>query len=343
MTGAGLLLDDASARMRTVGVRGAVPASRNPASSGRAGRFWHRTACAMLVAASLAWPTLAQDARMVPITAPAEPRAIRLGTGGVAGSKAREAWFRQYGVAMTRNVTDATLTPFLPDPAKATGAAAIVAPGGGFLMLSMENEGWRVARALADRGIAAFVLKYRLKPTPAGMPQFEEAVTAMFASAGRSDSRLRPDAEAAGLAEPIADARAAFALVRARAGEWHVDPSRVGMIGFSAGAMTTMATALSTPDVRPAFIAPIYGSMEAVPVRADAPPLFAVLAADDPLFANKGLGLIDSWQRAGRPVEFHLYGKGGHGFGLGKQGTTSTGWFDAFVRWLDMNGLLARR
>jgi acetyl esterase/lipase len=83
--------------------------------------------------------------------------------------------------------------------------------------------------------------------------------------------------------------------------------------------------------------------MEAVSVRPDAPPLFAVLAADDPLFARKGLGLIDSWQQAGRPVEFHLYGQGGHGFGLGKANTTSTEWFDAFVRWLDMNGLLTRQ
>ncbi|MGY2734502.1 acetyl esterase/lipase [Sphingomonas sp. UYP23] len=215
----------------------------------------------------------------------------------------------------------------------------IVAPGGGFLMLSMENEGWRVARALADHGIAAFVLKYRLKPTPAGMPQFEQAVAAMFAGAGWADSRLRPGDAAAGLAEPIADERAAFALIRSRAAEWHVDPARIGMMGFSAGAMTTMATALKAPELRPAFLAPIYGSMEAVPVAADAPPLFAVLAANDPLFARKGLGLIDSWQQAGRPVEFHLYGEGGHGFGLGKQGTTSTGWFDAFIRKLDMTGI----
>lgn len=111
------------------------------------------------------------------------------------------------------------------------------------------------------------------------------------------------------------------------------------MIGFSAGAMTTMATGLAALELHPAFLAPIYGLTEAVTVRPDAPPLFAVLAADDPLLAHKGLGLIDSWQQARRPVEFHLYGQGGHGFGLGKAGTTSTGWFDAFIRWLDMNGL----
>ncbi len=294
-------------------------------------------------ALAVATPVSAQDARMTAMAAPAEPGAVPLNTGGVAGQAAPEAWFSQYGVAMTRNVTQATLTPVLPDPARATGAAVIVAPGGGFLMLSMENEGWRVAKALADRGVAAFVLKYRLKPTPADMGGFERAVTAMFAGAGRPQSRLSPDAAIAGLGDQIADARAAVALVRSRAAEWHVDPERVGMMGFSAGAMTTMATALAAPDTRLAFIAPIYGSMEAVKVPAAAPPLFAVLAADDPLFANKGLGLIDSWQQAKRPVEFHLYQGGGHGFGLGKTGTTSTGWFEDFMRWLEVGGMLKRR
>lgn len=296
-----------------------------------------------LAVVMFAAPVVAQDARMTPMAAPAEPGAIALKTGGVSGSTAPEAWFSQYGVAMTRNVSTATLTPFLPDPAKATGAAVIVAPGGGFLMLSMENEGWRVAKAFAARGVAALVLKYRLKPTPAGMPQFEQAVSAMFASAGRADSRLKPEDAVAGLSDQIADARAAFALVRSRAAEWRVDPARVGMIGFSAGAMTTMAVALAAPEVKPAFIAPIYGSMEAVSVPADAPPMFAALASDDPLFAHKGFGLIDAWQKANRPVEFHLYEHGGHGFGLGKQGTTSTGWFEAMMQWLDTSGLLTRR
>jgi acetyl esterase/lipase len=297
----------------------------------------------VLAVLALATPVSAQDARMTATAAPAEPTAIPLKTGGVTGQAAPEAWFSQYGVAMTRNVSQATLTPFLPDPAKATGAAVIVAPGGGFLMLSMENEGWRVAKALADRGVAAFVLKYRLKPTPAEMGAFEQAVAAMFAGAGRPQSRLSPDAAITGLSDQIADARAAVALVRTRSSAWHVDPERIGMMGFSAGAMTTMATALAAPDTRLAFIAPIYGSMEAVKVPAAAPPLFAVLAADDPLFANKGFGLIDSWQQAKRPVEFHLYQGGGHGFGLGKKGTTSTGWFEDFMRWLDVGGFMVRR
>jgi acetyl esterase/lipase len=281
-----------------------------------------------------------QPSPVVPIPAPPEPGAIALDTGGVKDSVAGESWFRQDGNPFVRNVTRATLQPFLPDPARATGVAVIVAPGGGFLMLSMDNEGWSVARKLAEQGIAAFVLKYRLRPTPADIAGFEAAMAAMFANAGNPAGRLKPDELARDRPDQIADARAAFALVRSRAREWNIDPSRVGMIGFSAGAMTTMITTLAAPETRPAFIGPIYGSMEAVKVPADAPPMFAVIAADDPLFAKKGFGLLDAWQSAGRPVEFHMYQAGGHGFGLGRQGTTSTDWFPAFMHWLRVSGFL---
>jgi acetyl esterase/lipase len=146
----------------------------------------------------------------------------------------------------------------------------------------------------------------------------------------------------ASLAPQIADARAAFALVRARGKEWGVDADRIGMVGFSAGAMLTMATALAGQDARPAFIGNIYGPLGQVTVPADAPPLFVALAVDDPLFPNAGFGLIESWRTAKRPVEFHYYEQGGHGFGMYPKETTSTGWFDAFMRWIDMHGMLAR-
>lgn len=287
----------------------------------------------------LSAPAAGQSDKMVSIPAPAQTDAITLGTGRLPGNSAPEAWHRQYGSVFTRNVTVATLTPFLPDPAKASGAAVIVAPGGGFRTLSMENEGWDVARALAAKGVAAFVLKYRLNPTPADMPGFERSMTAMFAPGARPP---RPPAQdlAAGLAPQIADARAAFALVRSRAGEWHVQPDRIGMIGFSAGAMLTLATTLTAADARPAFIGTIYGPLASVTVPANAPPMFVALAADDPFFGSSGVGLIDSWRAAKRPVEFHLFEQGGHGFGMYPKTTTSTGWFDEFARWLDMHGML---
>jgi len=99
-----------------------------------------------------------------------------------------------------------------------------------------------------------------------------------------------------------------------------------------------MATALNGQDAKPAFIGNIYGGLAPMPAPADAPPLFVALAADDPLFGNRGFGLIQNWLDAKRPVEFHLYEQGGHGFGMYQKTTTSTGWFDAFVSWMRMHG-----
>jgi acetyl esterase/lipase len=255
------------------------------------------------------------------------------------GATAPESWHQQYGSAFARNVSIATLTPYLPDPAKANGTAVIVAPGGGFTTLSMENEGSNVAKALAAHGVAAFVLKYRLNPTPADLADYKKAMAAMFTRAGRPTSPPPTGASPFGSIAPmLADSRAAFALVRKNAAQWHVDPNRVGMVGFSAGAMLTLATALSEPDTHPAFVASIYGGMDARPVPADAPPLFDAVAADDPIFGNAGFGIIGSWKAAKRPVEFHFYEQGGHGFGMYPKETTSTGWFDALVSWMRMHG-----
>lgn len=278
----------------------------------------------------------AQNDKMTPIPTPAQQGAIELGTGRLPNATAPESWYRQYDRAFARNVTVATLTPFLPDRAKATGTAVIVAPGGGFRDLSMENEGSDVARALAARGVAAFVLKYRLIPTPPDMGAFEQSMTRMFAGAARG----RPPGSGIGgdLAPQLADSRAAFDLVRKRAADWHVDPARIGMIGFSAGAMLTLQTALREQDLKPAFIGIIYGPLDPEAVPADAPPMFVALAADDPLMGGHGFGLVQSWEAAKRPVEFHLYEQGGHGFGMYQKTTTSTGWFDAFISWLTMHG-----
>ncbi len=301
-------------------------------------------ACAASLAAVLGafspMTASAQDDRMVPIAAPAQPGAIMLGTGALPGGSNAEAWHRQYNSVFARNVTVATLTPFIPDPARATGAAVIVAPGGGFRTLSMENEGWDVAKALAAKGVAAFVIKYRLNQTPADMPGFERSMAQMFSTTAARPPRPNPAQAMAALAPQIADARAAFALIRRRSAEWRVDPDRIGMIGFSAGAMLTMATTLAGQDAKPAFIGNIYGPLAAMTVPADAPPMFVALAADDPFFGSGGFGLIESWRAAKRPVEFHLFEQGGHGFGMYPKTTTSTGWFDSFARWLDMHGYL---
>jgi len=291
-----------------------------------------------------ATPALAQpDDSMTVIAAPGQVDAVDLGTAPLPGATEQEAWHSQYGSRFVRNVTVATLTPFLPDPANAGGAAVIVAPGGGFRTLSMENEGWNVARALANQGIAAFVLKYRLNQTPSEMAAFQRAMEEMFSNTGRRAPLLEPAQMKMQLAIQLEDSRAALSLIRHRAAEWKIDPDRIGMLGFSAGAMLTMATALVGEDAKPAFIGNIYGPITSVAVPADAPPLFVALAADDPFFAGSKFGLIESWQAAGKPVEFHFYEQGGHGFGMYPKDTTSTGWFNAFVSWLKMHGMLHRK
>jgi len=307
--------------------------------------------------------TLAQDGTIYPLEAPPEPNAIPLNTGGVEGQTAPETWFRQWGDPMTRNISRATLTPFLPEPGKANGAAVIVAPGGGFRWLSMGNEGWEVAQALANKGIAAFVLKYRLQPTPESLDGFRESMNRTFAAAARPAETppattppvasppaatppvamppvaMPPSPPRWDLSNQLADAEAAYAMILSRAAEWGVDPSRLGMIGFSAGAGLTMHCTLQSKTMKLAFIGPIYGGMGPVEVPKDAPPMFNVIATDDFLFRGQ-FGVIDSWFKAGRPVEFHLYQTGGHGFGLGNPNRTSNRWFEAFTHWLDVNGFL---
>jgi acetyl esterase/lipase len=165
----------------------------------------------------------------------------------------------------------------------------------------------------------------------------------MFSGAAARPPRpSTPDAMAASIAPQLEDARAAFALIRKRASEWHVDPDRIGMVGFSAGAMLTVTTALAGQDAKPAFIGDIYGPMGTMSVPADAPPMFVAVAIDDPLFGGGEIGIVKSWIAAKRPVELHLFERGGHGFGMYPKETTSTGWFDEFVRWLGMHGMLEK-
>jgi acetyl esterase/lipase len=187
--------------------------------------------CSLAFAAS----AMAQDGTIYPLEAPVEPNAIPLGTGGVEGQTAPETWFRQWGDPMARNISNATLTPFLPAPDKANGAAVIVAPGGGFRWLSMGNEGWEVAEALTKQGIAAFVLKYRLQPTPESLDGFRESMNRTFAAASDTSGASRPRTSPPrwDLSNQLEDAEAAYAMIVNQAAEWGVDNTRLGMIGFS--------------------------------------------------------------------------------------------------------------
>ena len=289
--------------------------------------------------------TFAQDGTIYPLATPAEPNAIPLNTGGVKDQPASESWFRQWGDPMARNITAATLTPFFPKPGTANGAVVIVAPGGGFRWLSMGNEGWEVAEALAAKGVTAFVLKYRLYPTAEPLDSFKAWMNRPRftppTDSSKGTTTPAPPPPQLDLSNQLQDAEAAYNMIVKNAAKWGIDTNRIGMIGFSAGAGLTMHCTLNSKIMKLAFIGPIYGGMGPVTVPKNAPPMFNVIATDDFLFRGQ-FGVIDSWFKAGIPVEFHLYQNGGHGFGLGNPNRTSNRWFDAFAHWLDINGFLAK-
>ena len=283
-------------------------------------------------------PAAAQMPQDQPIAAPAEPDAIPLYGAATPGKASTEMWGEiASGRKFVRNVTRPTLTPVLPDPAKANGAAVIVAPGGAFVGLAISHEGWDVARALADRGFTAFVLKYRLIPTPVDKAAFSAMMRERMATevANPMQGTLLRDSQAP------ADARAAIAMVRSGAAKWNIDPARIGIIGFSAGAMTARRVAIDAPAAeRPDFVGYIYGPQDGETVPADAPPLFDAIALDDGTFPLRGFAVVEAWKAAGRPVEIHGYQTGNHGFGLGNPGQTNRLMIDQFVTWLDMQGFL---
>ncbi len=269
--------------------------------------------------------------------APVEANAIPLYGDATPGSATTEIWMKMGAALMVRNVTRPTLTPFLPKRGKANGAAVIIAPGGAFMGLAMQHEGWDVARALADRGIAAFVLKYRLIETPTDETESMRFMGTMLMK------EIGKPMEGDLLKQSLAptDAKAAIAMVRANAGKWKIDPKRVGIIGFSAGAMTSRRVAIDAPVAeRPDFVGYIYGPQDAESVPADAPPLFNAIALNDGLFPSKGFPIAAAWLAAKRPVEVHGYQTGDHGFGLGQPGSTNALMIDQFTAWLAMQGFL---
>ncbi|HYW71860.1 MAG TPA: alpha/beta hydrolase [Pyrinomonadaceae bacterium] len=224
------------------------------------------------------------------------------------------------------NVVTPTITAYLPEKSKATGTGVIIAPGGAFVALAMDVGANPAARWLQERGIAAFVLKYRtVEKRGEGIP-----------------SDLNMD-EAGKYG--IADGLQALKVVRQHAAEWGVSPGRIGMLGFSAGAMVTSGALLQAdPAARPNFAAMIYGGpfgvMPAIPTSL--PPMFLAWAQDDQIASAPVGKFYDALKAAGHKPEVHIFASGGHGFGLKKQGTTSDRWFDYFYIWLETQGVAHR-
>jgi acetyl esterase/lipase len=219
------------------------------------------------------------------------------------------------------NVVTPTLTAYLPPRGKATGTGVIIAPGGAFVALAITLEATDMARWLQQRGIAAFVLKYRtVEKKTDGIPDMD------MDTAGRYG---------------IADGIQALKVVRRHAAEWGVSPDRIGFAGFSAGGMVAAETLLPN-DVsgRPNFAALIYGApfgkMPAIPAKV--PPIFMAWAQDDQVALAPIIKFHDALVAAGQMPEAHIFSAGGHGFGTTKHGTTSDHWLDEFYYWLEAQG-----
>jgi len=248
---------------------------------------------------------------------------------------------------MLRNVSTPTLSVYRPQTAN--GSSVVVCPGGGWSILAWEHEGVDMAEWFATRGYTAFLLKYRVSATPEDPAHFAKLMA-------RNDGMLAEPLPAAKApramgdivreerllyAREIAadDGRRALAIVRERAAEYGLDPGKVGMIGFSAGAFLVVDVAMDPQGPAPAFLAPIYGGeTRGKPVPADAPPLFTCIAHDDRLLFHVVEGLYLDWSAADRSSEVHIFARGAHGFGMVRQGLPSDRWIDLLGDWLADKG-----
>jgi acetyl esterase/lipase len=282
------------------------------------------------------------EVHVQPVAAPTfseMPKSIPLWADGAPGSEGQtspmKAYWESYGppgattwYAVVTNINTPSIVPFLPQSETATGAAIVVCPGGGHRFLALEHEGYAVGKWFSEHGVAAFVLEYRLANAP-GSKYLVNVHSLM-------------------------DAQRAIRTVRSRAGEWKIDPTRVGIVGFSAGGEVAAlaATQFSSPvkgssdavdelDCHPSFQGLFYpGLPTPVPVpNAQTPPAFLCGAFDDGFHLTTPMvRYYISLANAGVPTELHVYMKGGHGFGIRDQDRPVYSWMPLFASWLGTLG-----
>ena len=230
-----------------------------------------------------------------------------------------------------QNISIPTIQVFLPKGNLNTKTAMIVCPGGGMRANAIHHEGFDVAKALNERGIAAFVLKYRLVP---------------IHLIGKNEGLDHPySKEKKQLAYGHLDALNAIAHARVNALKYEINPEKIGIMGFSAGGAVTMeATYKSSEKNRPNFIAPIYPWMKIVDNQeppAYGPPIFIVCTTEDALkLAIPSAKIYTDWAEKNYISELHLYHHGKHGFGMRKTNYPVDNWFDNMVDWIDAIGML---
>jgi len=264
----------------------------------------------------------------------AQQKEILLWPNGAPGSEAKagsEKTRLYNGEQIMSNIHRPSITVYLPTKAKSTGTAVVVIPGGGHRELWMTHEGYNVGKWLSEKGIAAFVVKYRL--------------------AKDTNSTYAIDKE------ELADVQRAIRLVRNHSKEWSVDTAKIGVMGFSAGgelaALAAMrfdygnanaADPIDRESSRPAFQALIYpGNWSRFEVVANAPPVFLLAGSNDDEIA-KGIGEVYlKYKKANVPAELHIYSNAGHGFGVRQSNTGAVAtWTDRFYDWLADRGFVKK-
>ena len=263
------------------------------------------------------------------------PPSIPLWTNGAPGSEGKTGAEigkpdgPERGYTAVTNVHNPSIIPYLPPTEKATGVAVIVFPGGGHRNLAIGHEGFNVGEWLAERGVAAFVVKYRLAREPGSTYKIE--------------------------GEALADTLRAIRTVRHRAKEWNVNPDAVGVMGFSAGgelaALAAMrmeggvesaADPVDRQSAKPNFQALIYpGQSGKIQPTKESPPAFLACGNLDRQDISEGLADVYlRFKKAGVPAELHIYGKTGHGFGLRPANRPPAGeWPTQFLQWVMNLGL----
>jgi formylglycine-generating enzyme required for sulfatase activity/acetyl esterase/lipase len=266
-----------------------------------------------------------------------EPKEILLWPGDAPGSAGKtgpeKVRIAEGGDHVISSIHRPSITPYLPGAAEGTGAAVIIAPGGGHTELWIDHEGYNPAKWLRAHGVAAFVLKYRLAREPGSTYTID--------------------------GEELADMQRAIRMVRSRAKEWGIDTSRIGVMGFSAGGEVAALSAMRFDEghaqaadpidrqrSRPDFQALIYpGGSSRFEVVKDAPPIFLVGGYKDRSDIAEGIAEIYlKYKRAGIPAELHIYANVGHGFGMRPTNTGAvTGWISRLLEWMSDEGFLGNR
>ncbi len=236
-------------------------------------------------------------------------------------------------IPLVYNISSPTLTIY--EPTNPNGTGIVVAPGGGFMFLSIKTEGYDVAEWLTKKGFTVFLLKYRTLPIVTDNPT---GLLMDNYNANKWEDLIKNQIPIC-----VADGRAAIEFARTHATEYKINPNRIGIIGFSAGGTVAASTAFDyNKNNRPDFAAPIYPYFPETFLKttlADAPPMFLLAATNDEGGFNLHcVNLYKHWFSSKKIIELHLYANGGHGFGMLKQNLPKDNWIERFYEFLQGQG-----